>query len=149
MSKGFKTLVTGLLSGVALSYWLKTDKGKAFSQKAQETLKHYKNNPQAFHQATSQKVADYKDLTVNTFKDVKGKFDTGELTKEDIVATVKDKVTQASDFAVKTLEQVKDQLNKTKESLLEHEPIAPEATSAQVDDIVIHYEDTHQSTKED
>lgn len=137
MGKFLNTVIIGAASGAAAAYFLSTDKGKQFKQKVKETLSAYKENPEEYHQYAAQKANEYKSAAVNTVKDYKGKMAANELTKDDVVSAVKEKASQVGDFANQTLSEVKDRLSQAAEK---SEKTA-EAVKAEVDDIVIDYQE--------
>lgn len=105
MSKFLKTAIIGAVSGAAAAYFLSTDKGKQFKKKIHQTFTDYKENPKEYHQYAADKVNEYKDVAVHSFKDYKDKFETGELTKDNIISSVKEKASQAGEFANSKLSQ--------------------------------------------
>ncbi|MFC3932793.1 YtxH domain-containing protein [Streptococcus dentapri] len=136
MGKLVKTFVVSTAVGAAAGYFLLTDKGKEVKKKAIDLVNDYKDNSEAYNQAAKEKAGEYRDLALNTFHNYKEKFETGELTKEDIFETVKEKAAQANEFANEKAVVVKDKLSKIKE-----EP--GQVTQAEVDDIVIDYSESN------
>lgn len=142
MSKLLKTAIIGAAAGAAAAYFFSTEKGKEVVQKTKDLYDDYKENPEEYHQYASDKANAYKDLAVQTFNDYKERFDSGELTKDDIVTAVKEKTDQAADYASSKLSEFKQgfeqgtfQSNANKSA-----SFFPSESSAQVDDIVIDYQ---------
>ena len=135
MGKFLKTLVSSAAVGAAVSYFLTTKKGRELKEKAVDFANDYKENPEAYNQAAKEKANQYKDLAVHTFNDYKEKFETGELTKEDVLDVAKEKATQASEFANDQVLAFRDKIAKAKAD-------SAAETKAEVDDIVIDYPDT-------
>ena len=142
MSKLLKTAIIGAAAGAAAAYFLSTEKGKEVVQKTKDLYDDYKENPKEYHQYASDKANAYKDLAVQTFNDYKERFDSGELTKDDIVTAIKEKTDQAADYASSKLSEFKQgfeqgtfQSNANKSA-----SFFPSESSAQVDDIVIDYQ---------
>lgn len=139
MGKILKTLVIGAATGAAAAYFLTTKKGKEVTEKVKHTVDDYRDNPEEYHQYAGQKVAEYKDLAVSTFHDYKTKFDSGEVTTDDILASVKDKADQATAYASSKLADIKKGFDENKRAEEVVEIIVPAETTAEVDDIVIAY----------
>lgn len=144
MGKFLNMVIIGAVSGAAAAYLLSTDKGKQIKQKVSETFTAYKENPEEYHHYAAQKANEYKSAAVNTVKEYKEKIETGELTKDDVVSVVKEKASQVGDFANQTLSEVKDRLSQTAEKSEE----TAEAVKAEVDDIVIDYQEEAADDKE-
>lgn len=139
MGKFLKTLVSSAAVGAAVGYFLTTKKGKKLKDKALDFANDYKENPEAYNQAAKEKASQYKDVAVNTFNDYKEKFETGELTKEDVLDVAKEKAVQATEFANDQVVAFRDKIAKAKAD-------SATETRAEVDDIVIDYPD--QTTEE-
>ncbi|WP_057490542.1 YtxH domain-containing protein [Streptococcus orisasini] len=137
MGKFLNTVIIGAASGAAAAYFLSTEKGQQVKQKVNQAFEAYKRNPEEYHRYASQKASEYKDTAVNTFKDYKEKFETGELTKDDLVSTVKEKAYQVGDLADQTISEVKKYLSQAADKTEETAPVS----KAQVDDIVIDYQE--------
>ncbi len=139
MGKFLKTLVSSAAVGAAVGYFLTTKKGKELKDKALDFANDYKENPEAYNQAAKEKASQYKDVAVNTFNDYKEKFETGELTKEDVLDVAKEKAVQATEFANDQVVAFRDKIARAKAD-------SATETRAEVDDIVIDYPD--QTTEE-
>ena len=139
MGKFLKTLVSNAAVGAAVGYFLTTKKGKELKDKALDFANDYKENPEAYNQAAKEKASQYKDVAVNTFNDYKEKFETGELTKEDVLDVAKEKAVQATEFANDQVVAFRDKIARAKAD-------SATETRAEVDDIVIDYPD--QTTEE-
>lgn len=135
MSKLLKNVIIGVASGAAAAYFLSTEKGKEFQKKAAKAYEAYKENPAEYHQKAKDKATEYTDLAVDTFNDYRQKFESGELTTDEFLDTVKEKGKAAADFAS---EKVSGFTSKVSEAVNEAEEIKEE-TKAEVDDIIIDY----------
>ena len=91
MSKLLKNVIIGVASGAAAAYFLSTEKGKEFQKKAAKAYEAYKENPAEYHQKAKDKATEYTDLAVDTFNDYRQKFESGELTTDEFLDTVKEK----------------------------------------------------------
>lgn len=141
MSKLLKNVIIGVASGAAAAYFLSTEKGKKFQKKAAKAYEAYKENPAEYHQKAKDKATEYTDLAVDTFNDYRQKFESGELTTDEFLDTVKEKGKAAADFAS---EKVSEFTSKVSEAVNEAEE-AKEETKAEVDDIIIDYTQDEES----
>lgn len=135
MSKLLKNVIIGVASGAAAAYFLSTEKGKKFQKKAAKAYEAYKENPAEYHQKAKDKATEYTDLAVDIFNDYRQKFESGELTADEFLDTVKEKGKAAADFAS---EKVSEFTSKVSEAVNETEE-AKEEPKAEVDDIIIDY----------
>ncbi len=135
MSKLLKNVIIGVASGAAAAYFLSTEQGKKLQKKAAKAYEAYKENPAEYHQKAKDKATEYTDLAVDTFNDYRQKFESGELTTDEFLDTVKEKGKAAADFAS---EKVSEFTAKVSEAVDEAED-AKEETKAEVDDIIIDY----------
>ncbi|WP_165329189.1 YtxH domain-containing protein [Streptococcus tangpeifui] len=141
MGKFLKTIVSSAAVGAAVGYFLTTKKGQEIKEKAVDFANGYKDNPETYNQAVKKKANQYKNLAVNTFNDYKEKFETGELTKEDVLDVAKEKATQASEFANDQVVAFRDKFVKAKSE-------SSSDTQAEVDDIVIDYPESDETSQE-
>lgn len=102
MSKFLKSLVIGTATGLATAYFLGTEKGKELKARAEKAYEAYKENPEEYHQMAKDKSNEYSHLAKDTFNSYKQKFETGEITPEQVFETVKEKTSQ---FVQKTSQQ--------------------------------------------
>lgn len=135
MSKLLKNVIIGVASGAAAAYFLSTEQGKKLQKKAAKAYEAYKENPAEYHQKAKDKATEYTDLAVDTFNDYRQKFESGELTTDEFLDTVKGKGKAAADFAS---EKVSEFTSKVSEAVDEAEDVKEE-TKAEVDDIIIDY----------
>lgn len=134
--KFFKTLLLGFVTGAAATYFLGTEEGRKTKDKALRTLDDYKAYPDSYHQLAKEKASDYKNLAETTLKGYKAKFESGDLTGDDILTSVKDKVKEVADLASASFTEVVDNVT----DLSESQDLT--ATKAEVGDIVIDYSET-------
>ncbi|MGT2683442.1 YtxH domain-containing protein [Streptococcus porci] len=128
MNKFLKTVILGAASGAAAAYFLGTEKGKEIVAKVKESFDDYKANPDAYHEAAKEKVAEYKDLATDAFTEYKGKWESGEFSADNIGQAVK-----------ATVEQVKDKVNEAVRAASEDESVIVDVPEEEVvkEDIVI------------
>ncbi|MEX2784317.1 YtxH domain-containing protein [Streptococcus sp. H49] len=141
MDKFLKTVIIGAASGAAAAYFLSTEKGKEFKAKLNKAYQAYKQEPEYYHQTAKEKAAEYSQLAVDTFNDYKEKWQTGELTKEDLFSAAKEKASQAAQFASEKVNEVKEKYDNA-----ETTDSPSEDVTAEVDDIIIDYPETDDDT---
>ncbi|WNZ92396.1 YtxH domain-containing protein [Streptococcus iniae] len=105
MGNFFKSLVIGTATGVATAYFLSTEQGKKVKTRVEKAIEAYKENPDDYHQMAKEKGQEYTHLAKETFNDYKQKFESGELTKDQVFDMVKEKT---SDFVHKFSELATD-----------------------------------------
>lgn len=91
MGNFFKSLVIGTATGVATAYFLTTEKGKEVKTRLEKAIDAYKENPDDYHQMAKEKGQEYTHLAKETFNDYKQKFESGELTTDQVIDIVKEK----------------------------------------------------------
>lgn len=106
MNKFFKTVIVGAVSGFAAAYFLSTEKGKEIKERATKAYEAYKENPDEYHQKAKEKTAEYTNLATDTFNDYKERFESGELTVDDVLATVKTKGEDALSFIAEKVSEI-------------------------------------------
>lgn len=146
MSKLLKNVIISVASGAAAAYFLSTEKGKKLQKKAAQAYEDYRENPAEYHQKAKDKATEYTDLAVDTFNDYRQKFESGELTADEFLETVKEKGKAAAGFAS---EKVSELTAKVSDTVKETENLKEE-TKADVDDIIIDYpQNEEDSTSEE
>lgn len=133
--KFLKTLTLSALVGATTAYFLTSKKGQELKEKALDAYKDYQADPEGFQQDVKERVTDYTAKASQTVKDYKEKVQSGQLTTDDILATVKEKAAQAGDFVQHVVADVQEQFQAD-------QSISGEADSefvAEVDDIIIDY----------
>lgn len=108
MAKFAKTLVTGLAAGAALGYFLSTEKGRDLKEKGLDLAKDYKENPEVYYHKAKQTVGDYSNLASQTFQEYKGKFESGELTSDDVIASVKEQAKAVGEVVLGQAQDLKE-----------------------------------------
>ncbi|KHD46056.1 YtxH domain-containing protein [Streptococcus hongkongensis] len=105
MSKFLKSLVIGTATGLATAYFLTTEKGKEVKGRAEKAYNAYKENPEEYHQMAKEKGTEYSNLAKERFNDYKHKFETGEITPEQVIEVVKEKTNQFVNKASKSFSE--------------------------------------------
>lgn len=93
MARSNKFLTTLVLGAAAAAVFLATKTGKTVKDKVVGYIKDYQEDPEAKHAEWVDKAQELKDQAMETYSDVKYKFETGELTTEDLVESVRTKAT--------------------------------------------------------
>ena len=130
------SLLIGTITGASAAYFLTTKKGKEWTGKVKGFVKEYQEHPQDVHESVKQTAVDFSKQATDAIQQTKEKVEKGEITKETVMETVKDKIQQ------KTGSQVAPLLSKTElesEEIvldLEDKPVASEAVKMTVEDDV-------------
>lgn len=90
-NKLLTSLVLGAVGGAAVAVFLASKTGKVVKSKVSRFVKDYQANPEAKHTEWADMATDLKHQATERYADVKHKFETGEVNKETIVNTVKEK----------------------------------------------------------
>lgn len=148
MNKLFKNMIIGATSGIAFAYFWSTKNGKKWHKKAIKVYQSYQKNPDEYHQKAKEKATEYTNLAVDTFNDYRQKFESGELTTDEFLDTVKEKGKVLADFTSDKISELTSKVSSVKESEVSRE------TKAEVDDIIIDYtskeeQDTTNNINED
>ena len=120
MSNLLKSLVIGTATGLATAYFLSTEKGKEVKSRAEQAYNAYKENPEEYRQMAKEKGTEYSNLAKETFNDYKHKFETGEITPEQVMEVVKEKTSQ---FVNKTSQQFTDEDNMSNEQTVSSDDV--------------------------
>lgn len=145
MSKFFKTVLLGGLTGAAVAYLLTSKEGKALQEKAKTLVTDYQEDPDAYHQLVKDKVEHYGQEVVDGLNSYHRQWQEGKLTKEDCLSLMKETSSQVLDATKEKVNQVKDSLVATDNSPEQEEKL-PEV-GGYIDDIVIDYDDLEQHKK--
>lgn len=150
MSKSNKiltTLLLGAAGGAAAAIFLASKTGKTVKNKVKDFVNDYKENPEAKHSEWADKAAAFKNQATEKYSDVKHKFETGEISADSLVNSVKEKanafkerVTQDYAFAAEEDSEVTDFAD-------EDEPVSEEMLTIdhQPEDITIDIADVADS----
>lgn len=136
MSNLLKSLVIGTATGLATAYFLSTEKGKEIKSRAEQAYDAYKENPEVYHQMAKEKGTEYTNLAKETFNDYKHKFETGEITPEQVMEAVKQKTNQ---FVNKTSQQFTEEKDMTDDQTMTTEDVV-----LNEEDVIIDYSDINE-----
>ncbi|TCD46168.1 YtxH domain-containing protein [Streptococcus sp. X16XC17] len=115
-SKVLTSLILGAAGGAAAAVFLATETGKKFKNKAVTFVKDYQEHPDEVNADILQRAQDLKDQAVDKYNEVKGQFESGELTVDDLVQNGKEKATVLKDQSLEKFGQLKSKLADQKES---------------------------------
>ncbi|MGT2665703.1 YtxH domain-containing protein [Streptococcus rifensis] len=96
-NKFFTTVLLGAAGGAAAAMFLASKTGKAVKQKVAEFLTDYQEDPDAKHSEWAERANEIKNQAVEKYSDVRHKFETGELTTDDLVEVVREKAAEWKD----------------------------------------------------
>lgn len=139
MSKFFKTVLLGGLTGVATAYLLTTKEGKALQDKAKKLLSAYQEDPASYHDLVKDKLAKGQQQVAQGARHYQQQWQDGQLTTQDLLDLLKEGSSQVLDVTKEKVTQVKDSLVTTNNSPEQEEKL-PEV-GGYIDDIVIDYTD--------
>ena len=139
----FSSILLGTLSGAAAAVFLTSKKGKEVTAKVSDFMNGVKENPDDFKEQVVQKA--------NHFSNQAEKVESGEITGETILDSVKEVTKQVVDFSQEKFQEWKEKM--TPEGIspedfkkTEQEPIDKETTS---EDIVIDLTENQELENED
>ncbi|MGT2925959.1 YtxH domain-containing protein [Streptococcus cuniculipharyngis] len=150
MTKLLKTVFWGSLSGAAAAYLLTSQKGKQLQGKVTDFVTDYQESPEDYNQKLKEMVIGYKDKALNQVQSYKQQWETGELTKEDLLANLKERTGEVLDLASDGLNQVKTKVQEELEGD-DSQDVADQQlpkVGVVVDDIVIEYQEQTSQEKE-
>ena len=144
------SLLIGTITGASAAYFLTTKKGKELTNKVKGFVKEYQEHPQDVHESVKQTAVDFSKQATDAIQ----KVEKGEITKETVMETVKDKTQEVVDFSQDAIQTIKDKIQQktgsqvapllSKSELeseeivldLEDKPVASEVVKTTVEDDV-------------
>ena len=93
------SLLIGTITGASAAYFLTTKKGKELTNKVKGFVKEYQEHPQDVHESVKQTAVDFSKQATDAIQQTKEKVEKGEITKETVMETVKDKTQEVVDFS--------------------------------------------------
>ena len=148
------SLLIGTITGASVAYFLTTKKGKELTNKVKGFVKEYQEHPQDVHESVKQTAVDFSKQATDAIQQTKEKVEKGEITKETVMETVKDKTQEVVDFSQDAIQTIKDKIQQktgsqvapllSKSELeseeivldLEDKPVASEVVKTTVEDDV-------------
>ena len=147
----FSSILLGTISGAAAAVFLTSKKGKEITAKVSDFMNEVKENPDDFKDQVVQKANQFSNQAVEVVNQAKEKVESGEITGETVLDSVKDATKQVVDFSQEKMQEWKEKM--TPEGIspedfkkTEQEPIDKETTS---EDIVIDLTENQESENED
>ena len=147
----FSSILLGTISGAAVAVFLTSKKGKEVTAKVSDFMNDVKENPDDFKDQVVQKANHFSNQAAEAVNQAKEKVESGEITGETILDSVKEATKQVVDFSQEKMQEWKEKM--TPEGIspedfkkTEQEPVDKETTS---EDIVIDLTENQESENED
>ena len=147
----FSSILLGTLSGAAAAVFLTSKKGKEVTVKVSDFMNEVKENPENVKDQVVQKANHFSNQAAEAVNQAKEKVESGEITGETILDSVKEVTKQVVDFSQEKMQEWKEKM--TPEGIspedfkkTEQEPIDKETTS---EDIVIDLTENQELENED
>ena len=147
----FSSILLGTISGAAVAVFLTSKKGKEVTAKVSDFMNGVKENPDDFKEQVVQKANHFSNQAAEAVNQAKEKVESGEITGETILDSVKEATKQVVDFSQEKMQEWKEKM--TPEGIspedfkkTEQEPIDKETTS---EDIVIDLTENQELENED
>lgn len=147
----FSSILLGTISGAAVAVFLTSKKGKEVTAKVSDFMNDVKENPDDFKDQVVQKANHFSNQAAEAVNQAKEKVESGEITGETVLDSVKEATKQVVDFSQEKIQEWKEKM--TPEGIspedfkkTEQEPVDKETTS---EDIVIDLTENQESENED
>ena len=137
------SLLLGAVSGAAAAYFLTSKKGKEITEKVQDFVVDYREDPDKTHEEVVQSVKDFSDQAVKAINQTKEKVENGEITAETVLESVKDTTKSVVDYSQDKFQEIKEKFEKEEEILEEEisDIVVEEGEKAPSEEIIIDLED--------
>ena len=137
------SLLLGAVAGAAAAYFLTSKKGKERTEKGQDFVVDYREDPDKTHEAVVQSVKDFSDQAVKAINQTKEKVENGEITAETVLESVKDTTKSVVDYSQDKFQEIKEKFEKEEEILEEEisDIVVEEGEKAPSEEIIIDLED--------
>lgn len=137
------SLLLGAVSGAAAAYFLTSKKGKEITEKVQDFVVDYREDPDKTHEVVVQSVKDFSDQAVKAINQTKEKVENGEITAETVLESVKDTTKSVVDYSQDKFQEIKEKFEKEEEILEEEisDIVVEEGEKAPLEEIIIDLED--------
>ena len=142
----FSSILLGTLSGAAAAVFLTSKKGKEVTAKVSDFMNGVKENPDDFKEQVVQKANHFSNQAAEAVNQAKEKVESGEITGETILDSVKEVTKQVVDFSQEKMQEWKEKMTPEGFKKTEQEPIDKETTS---EDIVIDLTENQELENED
>ena len=115
---------------------------KEITEKVQDFVVDYREDPDKTHEAVVQSVKDFSDQAVKAINQTKEKVENGEITAETVLESVKDTTKSVVDYSQDKFQEIKEKFEK-EEGILEEEIsdiVVEEGEKATSEEIIIDLE---------
>ncbi|EUB25943.1 YtxH-like protein [Streptococcus sp. AS20] len=146
----FSSILLGTLSGAAAAVFLTSKKGKEVTAKVSDFMNEVKENPDDFKDQVVQKVNHFSNQAVEAVNQAKEKVESGEITGETILGSVKEATTQVVEFSQEKFQEWREKMAPEGISPEELKKTAPESAEKEdsPEDIVIDLTETEETEME-
>ena len=103
----FSSILLGTISGAAVAVFLTSKKGKEVTAKVSDFMNEVKENPDDFKDQVVQKANQFSNQAVEAVNQAKEKVESGEITGETVLNSVKDATKQVVDFSQEKFQEWK------------------------------------------
>ena len=136
------SLLLGAVSGAAAAYFINSKKVKEITEKVQDFVVDYREDPDKTHEAVVQSVKDFSDQAVKAINQTKEKVENGEITAETVLESVKDTTKSVVDYSQDKFQEIKEKFEKEEEILEEEisDIVVEEGEKAPSEEIIIDLE---------
>ncbi|VUW92054.1 YtxH-like protein [Streptococcus constellatus] len=148
----FSSILLGTISGAAAAVFLTSKKGKEVTAKVSDFMNEVKENPDDFKDQVVQKANHFSNQAAEAVNQAKEKVESGEITGETILDSVKEATKQVVDFSQEKFQEWKEKMEPEGISPEEFKKSAPESAENEPtsEDIVIDLtEENQESENED
>ena len=147
----FSSILLGTISGAAAAVFLTSKKGKEVTAKVSDFMNEVKENPDDFKDQVVQKANHFSNQAAEAVNQAKEKVESGEITGETILDSVKEATKQVVDFSQEKFQEWKEKMESEGISPEEFKKSAPESAEKEdsPEDIVIDLTENQESENED
>ena len=147
----FSSILLGTISGAAAAVFLTSKKGKEVTAKVSDFMNEVKENPDDFKDQVVQKANHFSNQAAEAVNQAKEKVESGEITGETILDSVKEATKQVVDFSQEKFQEWKEKMESEGISPEELKKTAPESAEKEdsPEDIVIDLTENQESENED
>ena len=106
----FSSILLGTISGAAAAVFLTSKKGKEVTAKVSDFMNEVKENPDDFKDQVVQKANHFSNQAVEAVNQAKEKVESGEITGETVLDSVKEATKQVVDFSQEKFKEWKEKM---------------------------------------
>ena len=147
----FSSILLGTISGAAAAVFLTSKKGKEVTAKVSDFMNEVKENPENVKDQVVQKANHFSNQAAEAVNQAKEKVESGEITGETILDSVKEATKQVVDFSQEKFQEWKEKMESEGISPEEFKKSAPESAENEPtsEDIVIDLTENQELENED